>query len=205
MKCDGDGAARPADCDDRDPRRRPGAAEVLDDGIDQNCDGRDASDTDRDGDGVPSPIDCDDLDPTAHPGARELRGNRVDEDCNGRSDPFLKVENGIPNAWATRGAITRNLRLGVRDVLPGMTIELRCRGGGCPFKRKARTVQRRARLLDLHRLLRAARLRPGAALEVRVQRPEAIGKVIRYSVRKGSVPRSRELCLAPGSRRPGSC
>ena len=202
---DRDGAARPADCDDRDPRRRPGAAEVVGDGIDQDCDGRDAIDRDRDRDGVPAPIDCDDLDPTAHPGARELRGNRVDEDCNGRSEPLLTVENGVPNAWSARGAITRNLALGVRDVVPGMTVELRCRGGGCPFKRKARAVERGRRLLDLHPLLRDARLRSGAVLEVRVQRPEAVGKVIRYRVRNGIVPRSRKLCLVPGAKRPGSC
>ena len=51
---DGDGAARPVDCNDGDAAIRPGAVDALDDGIDQNCDGADATDPDRDRDGVPA-------------------------------------------------------------------------------------------------------------------------------------------------------
>ena len=36
---DGDGVRRPADCDDTNPGIRPGAADVPDDGIDQDCSG----------------------------------------------------------------------------------------------------------------------------------------------------------------------
>ena len=138
---DGDGAARPVDCNDSSAAIRPGAIDMLDDGIDQNCDGADATDLDRDRDGVPAPVDCDDGNPAAHPGARERRGNRVDEDCNGRAEPFELVTNGVPNAWTTQGSVTRNLQLGVRDVRRNMTIELRCRGGGCPFAKKTRRVK----------------------------------------------------------------
>jgi hypothetical protein len=202
---DGDGAARPVDCDDGDAAVRPGAPEIRDDGVDQNCDGADATDLDRDRDGVPRPIDCDDGNPAARPGGRERRGNRIDEDCNGRAEPFALVTNGVTNAWVTQGASTRNLRLGVRDVRRRMTVELRCRGGGCPFAKKVRKVKRRKRLLDLHPLLAGAVLRPGAVLEVRIRRPQAIGKVVRYSVRSGAVPRSRALCLPPGKKRPREC
>ena len=202
---DGDGAARPVDCNDANPAIRPGAVDLLDDGIDQNCDGADATDLDRDRDGFPRPIDCDDGNPRAHPGARERRGNRTDEDCNGRAEPFELVTNGVPNAWTTQGSVTRNLQLGVRDVRKNMTIELRCRGGGCPFAKKTRRVSRRTRLLDLHPLLAGAALRPGAVLELRIRRPQAIGKVVRYSVRSGAVPRSRALCLPPGARKAREC
>jgi Putative metal-binding motif/RTX calcium-binding nonapeptide repeat (4 copies) len=202
---DGDGASRPADCDDRNAAIRPGATDILDDGIDQNCDGADATDPDRDRDGVPRPIDCDDGNPAARPGARERRGNRVDENCNGRAEPFAVVTNGVPNAWITQGASTRNVRLGVRDVRKGMRIELRCRGGGCPFAKKVRKVRKRSRLLNLHPLLAGAVLRPGAVLELRIKRREAIGKVVRYSVRNGAVPNSRALCLPPGKKKAREC
>ena len=101
--------------------------------------------------------------------------------------------------------MTRNLQLGVRDVRRNMTIELRCRGGGCPFAKKTRRVKKRTRLLNLHPLLAGAALRPGAVLELRIRRPQAIGKVVRYSVRSGAVPRSRALCLPPGTRKPREC
>jgi hypothetical protein len=52
---DGDGAARPLDCHDLDPAIHPGARDVPDDGIDQDCDSADA--TDRDRDGFPRPVD----------------------------------------------------------------------------------------------------------------------------------------------------
>ncbi len=202
---DGDGAARPVDCNDADPALHPGAVDVLDDGIDQDCSGADATNPDRDADGVPRPFDCDDGNARAAPGKREQRGNRVDEDCNGRAEPFLLVENSVTNAWSTQGAVTRNLTLGVRDLRKGMKVQVRCGGGGCPFARKSRTVKKRTRLLDLHPLLAGAALRAGARVEVRIARRQAIGKVVRFTMRSGAIPRSTPLCLPPGKTRPRGC
>jgi hypothetical protein len=202
---DHDGAARPADCNDGNAAIRPGAVDILDDGIDQNCDGADATDLDRDGDGFPRPLDCDDGHKSAHPGARERRGNRIDEDCNGRAEPFAILTNGVPNLWSTQGAATRNLQLGVRDLRKRMRVELRCRGGGCPFAKKVRKIRKRTRLLNLHPLLAGAVLRPGAVVELRILRSGAIGTVVRYSVRSGLVPRSQALCLPPKKKRPREC
>jgi hypothetical protein len=83
-----------ADCDDTDPSFNPGADDLCEDGIDQNCDGFDqlcpCLDTDSDGDGwgdglACSPVDCDDADPSIYPGAPEACDS-VDQDCDGILD-----------------------------------------------------------------------------------------------------------------------
>ncbi|MBI4831288.1 MAG: putative metal-binding motif-containing protein [Candidatus Lindowbacteria bacterium] len=91
---DGDGYRIAVDCDDTDASVRPGAAEVCDDGIDNDCDGQiDSADpdcgappVDADGDGYASDIDCDDSDPAVNPGAAEVCDDGIDNDCDGRVD-----------------------------------------------------------------------------------------------------------------------
>ncbi len=81
------------DCDDSDPDIHPGADEICEDGIDQDCDGVDPAcvcDTDADGDGYISDeceggTDCNDSDPTIHPGVFDGCDN-IDNDCDGETD-----------------------------------------------------------------------------------------------------------------------
>ncbi len=87
---DGDGYASAIDCDDTDATINPGAAEVVGDGIDQDCDGADltAADLDKDGDGHDTDAfaggdDCDDADATVYPGAPEVWYDGTDQDCDG--------------------------------------------------------------------------------------------------------------------------
>ncbi|MBW2257123.1 MAG: hypothetical protein JRI25_21365, partial [Deltaproteobacteria bacterium] len=63
------------DCDDEDNTVFPGATEIPDDDIDQDCDGDDSI-ADVDEDGYDSPewggTDCDDSDATINPGGTEI-------------------------------------------------------------------------------------------------------------------------------------
>ena len=83
---DGDGFTHvDGDCDDSDATVYPGATEICDDGIDQDCDGTDEAcpAPDNDGDGYDENEDCDDFDATVYPGAPEICEDGIDQDCDG--------------------------------------------------------------------------------------------------------------------------
>jgi predicted outer membrane repeat protein len=75
--------ALPGDCDDSDPAVNPGAPELPNDGIDNNCDGTKDESADYDGDGFFSDVDdCNDGDPDVNPSAEE-QCNGLDDNCDG--------------------------------------------------------------------------------------------------------------------------
>ena len=129
---DGDGARKPADCDDRSAAVRPGAAEVPENGIDEDCDGADLIVLDRDRDGIPRPADCDDLDPSVRPGTQEVLGNVRDENCDGRADPFPTLTATLRFDTATSARAT-TVRGGVaRQTRGGAEVDRRLQGPRLP-------------------------------------------------------------------------
>ncbi|MBY0370225.1 hypothetical protein K2X33_06025 [bacterium] len=101
---DGDGYDYQDECDDDDASVNPAAAEICNDGIDNNCDGdQDCDDStcssdlactascvDADSDGEEDDAcggdDCDDTDAAIKPGATENCTDMTDNDCDGATD-----------------------------------------------------------------------------------------------------------------------
>jgi hypothetical protein len=81
----------------------------------------------------------------------------------------------------------------------GARIGVRCKGRGCPYRRKAIAVK----LVRVRALQR--NYRPGATIEIRVTQPRTIGKYTRVKTRRGKAPLRIDRCLMPGSTRPVRC
>ena len=110
---DGDGYTRPGDCNDANAAIHPGALDIPDNGIDENCDGRDAE-RDSDGDGVPDSRDrCP---------ARASKG--VDADGNGCRDPEQLQLTAQVRLTLSRGRL-HVASLFVRTI-PGARVVLNC-------------------------------------------------------------------------------
>jgi PKD repeat protein len=91
------------------------------------------------------------------------------------------------------------IRLLVVNAPRGAKVTIRCKGGGCPFKRQVRLASR-VRVKKLERVLRA-----GTKIRVYITQRGLIGKYTSVKIRAGKAPARRDLCLAPGSWRKMRC
>ncbi len=197
---DRDGVRRPADCNDTNPAIHPGAVDIPDNGVDENCSGADATNLDRDRDGSPRPQDCDDSNPAVHPGASEVRGNDLDENCDGRVVPFAPIPGAVANLWSRAGSGTRNVRLLARQFPKGTSIGVGCSGRGCPKQvRRRRTVRSRTKPVSLHSYLGSRVLRKGARVTLRFTLAGHVGRVLRFRIGTPGIPDVRASSSAQGT------
>jgi len=144
---DAEGAPLGDDCDDADPQRYPGNAEVCDgEDHDEDCDARTFGAVDADGDDhfnanccnfdddgtAYCGDDCDDSQPRTHPGNVETCDG-IDNDCNGLLDHPL--EDRDADGWATVHCGGADCDDTNADVYPGAPelcdgVDTDCSAGG---------------------------------------------------------------------------
>jgi Ca2+-binding RTX toxin-like protein len=136
-----------------------------------------------------------------------IPGNGIDENCDNADEPFPVLTSTVRTDFAVFARFTRIRVLVARNVPAGATVEVRCNGRGCPFKRRSRVQKKAATLVNLAKLfkLRGADLKPDAKLHVRVTLPLAIGKTVVFTIRNRKLPTSRNLCLPPGATKGQKC
>jgi Putative metal-binding motif/RTX calcium-binding nonapeptide repeat (4 copies) len=202
-----DGFSTAVDCDDGLRSIFPGAPEILENGVDENCNGVDDRNLDRDADGVPIPLDCNDADRSIRPGAPEIRGNNVDENCDRRAEPFAVLPSLVSSTWRLVPNGARLRKLVVRNAPKDARIVLTCKGSGCTFhKAKRLTVKRDLDPVGLDRFFGGdKRLRPGARVTVSVTAAQSIGRSYSWRIKRDQVPIADVLCLAPGAERGDEC
>jgi hypothetical protein len=210
---DNDGASTLTDCNDADAGSHPGATDVAGNGVDEDCDGQDAQldpvqlakATDKDGDGFPAGVDCRDDSPAINPGAADKPGDGVDQDCKQGDAPFPRLGAGVAVSWKNFPSFTRFTVLAVKRSPAGVKVKLTCKGGGCPFRSKQRTIRKATTQFNLVSLLRRAKLRRGARLELRVTRAGHVGGVTTWTIRAPADPKRSDRCLVPGKTSQSRC
>jgi Putative metal-binding motif len=203
---DHDGYTEDVDCNDHSGSIHPGAVDTPGDGIDQDCSGGDAPlpIVDIDHDGSVPPADCNDHNAAIHPGATDIPENRVDENCDGHDAAYPTLDAPITNRWLF-GTTTRVILLEVKGVPAGATVKVRCKtkAKGCPFRSKRVAVKRgKAKLTSL---FKHRKLKPGARIDVSITAPAAIGKLVRFTMRRNKIPKAQALCIRPGAKPAARC
>jgi Ca2+-binding RTX toxin-like protein len=158
--------------------------------------GGDGADVITSFDGTKDVVDC-------GPGSDTVTADRIELliACERRIPP-PRVHSPVDFDLTFQGSRTHVDKLVVRRIPRNGSVEVRCRGGGCPFATNRTRLRSGENRVALTGLFRGHDLRAGATVEVRVTAPGAIGKVARFRMRRNAAPHVSQLCLLPGSTTP---
>ncbi|CAA9554680.1 MAG: hypothetical protein AVDCRST_MAG79-2984 [uncultured Thermoleophilia bacterium] len=107
----------------------------------------------------------------------------------------------FPTVRIAGTAVGRRIQLRIFAVKAprNTTVDVRCRGRGCPFTLDRHRIKGRTRTVRIRRLERRA-LRAGIVIEVRVHAPGRVGKYTRLLMRSAAAPKRTDACVS-GTRR----
>lgn len=102
------------------------------------------------------------------------------------------------------GPLTRITRLRVTRLAGGESVNVKCKGRGCKFSSRTRSVKKKG-TLRLESLFGGRALRPGARVVVRVTKTNMIGASASITARRSAKPKVVRRCLRPGAKIPTVC
>lgn len=115
--------------------------------------------------------------------------------------------------WKVTKARTKVTTLVLSGIPAGTTVRIDCRRHGksraakrsCPFATKRRTFNKATAKADLTKYFKKRQMIPGTAIELRLTKLGAIGKIVRYTIRSAKRPRTTTRCLPPGAAKEVAC